>query len=113
MRELNTMTAISLVEGSVDFSAEPSDSQSCLAKTRFPRQIFDNNCVEILTADELAARLKVKVSWIVDHCSRAKTRDPLPVLRIGKHRRFRWGSREMDEWLDRRVGIATKRKAGQ
>ena len=107
------MTAVSLVEGSVDFSSEPSDSQSYLAKARFPRQIFDNNSVEILTADELAARLKVKVSWVIDHCSRAKTRDPLPVLRIGKHRRFRWGSREMDEWLDRQAGVSTKRKAGQ
>ena len=106
------MTAVSLVEGAVDFSPKPSDSQSYLAKARIPRQIFDNS-VEILTADELAARLKVKVSWVIDHCSRAKTRDPLPVLRIGKHRRFRWGSREMDEWLDRQAGVSTKRKAGQ
>ena len=72
--------------------------------------IFDNNRIEILTAEELAARLKVKVSWIIDQCSRAKTRDPLPVLRVGKHRRFRWNAREMNDWLDRRVGIF--RRAG-
>lgn len=72
--------------------------------------IFDN--AEILTAEELAAKLKVKVSWVIDHCSRAKTRDPLPVLRIGKHRRFRWNSREMNDWLDRRAGISTIRRAG-
>jgi hypothetical protein len=68
--------------------------------------IFDNNRIEILTAEELAARLKVKVSWIVDHCSRAKTRDPLPVLRVGKHRRFRWNGREMNDWLDRHAGVS-------
>src|SRR5215469_2621339 len=68
--------------------------------------IFDNNRIEILTAEELAARLKVKVSWIIDHCSRAKTHDPLPVLRVGKHRRFRWNAREMNDWLDRRAGVS-------
>ena len=72
--------------------------------------IFDNNRIEILTAEELAARLKVKVSWVIDHCSKAKTRDPLPVLRVGKHRRFRWNAREMNDWLDRRAGIF--RRAG-
>ena len=68
-------------------------------------QVFDNN-IEILDAAELAAKLKVKVSWIIDHCSKRKCRDPLPVLRIGKHRRFRWNSREMNAWLDRRAGVS-------
>ena len=74
-------------------------------------RIFDNS-MEILTAEELAARLKIKVSWINDHCSKAKTRDPLPVLKIGKHRRFRWNSRELNAWLDRRAGISNTRGAG-
>jgi len=73
---------------------------------------FETHRIEILTAEELAARLKVKTSWVVDHSSRAKTSDPLPVLRIGKHRRFRWHSKEMNDWLDRRAGISTLRKAG-
>lgn len=72
-----------------------------------------NNAVEILTAEELAALLKVKTSWVVDHSSKAKTSDPLPVFRLGKHRRYRWGSKEMNSWLDRRTGITTTRKAGQ
>jgi len=81
-----------------------------LAQARV-NQVFDNNSVEILTAEQLAQKLQVKTSWVISSCSRAKTRDPLPVLRIGKHRRFRWNSREMNDWLDRRVGSST-RKAG-
>src|SRR5207248_2612233 len=76
-------------------------------------QVFDNP--EILDAEELALRLKVKVSWVIDHSSQAKTRDPLPVLRLGRLRRYRWGSREMNQWLDRRAGISTiaERKTGR
>jgi hypothetical protein len=72
-------------------------------------QIFDNNTVEILTAEQLAQKLQVKTSWVIANCSRAKTRDPLPVLRIGKHRRFRWNTKEMNDWLDRRAGVSARR----
>jgi hypothetical protein len=71
-----------------------------------------NTTLEILTAEELATRLKVKTSWVVDHSSQAKTSDPLPVFRLGKHRRYRWGSKEMNNWMDRRAGITTTRGAG-
>jgi hypothetical protein len=67
--------------------------------------------IEILTAEDLAVRLKVKTSWVIDHSSRAKTSDPIPVFRLGEHRRYRWGSPEMNAWLDRRAGVS--RKAGQ
>ena len=66
---------------------------------------------EVLTSEELAARLKVKESWVIDQSKRSKTSDPIPILRLGKHRRYRWGSPEMDAWLDRRAGTTT-RKAG-
>ena|SRR5579872_7371569 len=71
-------------------------------------QIFDNNEILILTADELACRLRVKPSWVVDHSSRAKTSDPIPVLRLGRLRRYRWNSPEMIAWLDRRAGISSR-----
>ncbi len=61
--------------------------------------------IEILTTDEIATKLKVKSSWVVDHSSRAKTSDPIPVFRLGKHRRYRWNSPEMNAWLDRRSGL--------
>ena len=67
---------------------------------------------EVLTSTELAQRLKVKESWVVDQSKRSRTSDPIPVFRLGKHRRYRWGSPEMDAWLDRRAGCdTTTRKA--
>ena len=68
---------------------------------------------EVLTSAELAQRLKVKESWVVDQSKRSRTSDPLPIFRLGKHRRYRWGSPEMNAWLDRRTGNNTQqRKAG-
>jgi hypothetical protein len=58
---------------------------------------------EIITARELAERLKVRESWVVDQSKRCRTHDPIPVFRLGKHRRYRWGSPEMNAWLERRV----------
>jgi predicted DNA-binding transcriptional regulator AlpA len=66
---------------------------------------------EVLTSSELAGRLKVKESWVIDQSKRSKTSDPIPVFRLGKHRRYRWSSPELDAWLERRAGTTT-RKAG-
>ena len=62
--------------------------------------------IEILDASELAARLKVKVSWVVEQSKPCRTHDPIPVFRLGKHRRYRWGSPELDAWLSRRLESA-------
>jgi predicted DNA-binding transcriptional regulator AlpA len=68
---------------------------------------------EVLTSAELAQRLKVKESWVIDQSKKGRTHDPIPVFRLGKHRRYRWGSPEMDAWLERRAGNTTQqRKAG-
>jgi hypothetical protein len=68
---------------------------------------------EVLTSGELAQRLKVKESWVGDQSKRCRTSDPIPVFRLGKHRRYRWGSPELNSWLDRRAGYNTQqRKAG-
>jgi hypothetical protein len=68
---------------------------------------------EVLTSSELAQRLKVKESWVVDQSKRSRTSDPIPIFRLGKHRRYRWGSPELNAWLDRRAGYNTQqRKAG-
>ena len=39
---------------------------------------------ELLTVTEVAARLRVKSSWVYEHA------DDLRVLRVGKYLRFRW-----------------------
>jgi len=57
---------------------------------------------DLLTADELAARLKVKPAWVDGQTrKRAKIRhkEPLPVLRLGKHRLFSWVA--VSEWIRR------------
>lgn len=63
--------------------------------------------VEILDPSELALRLKVRESWVIEQSKRSRTADPIPVLRLGKHRRYRWGSPEMTDWLARRSGCTT------
>jgi hypothetical protein len=65
---------------------------------------------EVLTSAELAQRLKVKESWVVDQSKRCRTSDPIPVFRLGKHRRYRWGAPEMNAWLDRRAGYNTQQQ---
>lgn len=64
---------------------------------------------EVLTSVELAERLKVKESWVIDQSKRSKTSDPIPVFRLGKHRRYRWGSPEMEAWLERRADQPTRK----
>jgi hypothetical protein len=58
--------------------------------------------IEILTAAELAARLKVLPSWVVEQCKPSRTSDPIPTVRFGRHRRFAWNSKAMNAWLHRR-----------
>jgi hypothetical protein len=68
---------------------------------------------EVLPSAELAERLKVKESWVVDQSKPCRTHDPIPVFRLGKHRRYLWGSTELNAWLERRAGYNTQqRKAG-
>jgi hypothetical protein len=69
---------------------------------------------EVLTATELSQRLKVKESWIIDQSKPSRTADPIPIFRLGKHRRYLWGSPELNTWLARRseVPAPTSRKRG-
>jgi hypothetical protein len=63
---------------------------------------------EVLTTAELAERLKVKESWVVDQSKRSRTADPIPIFRLGKHRRYLWGSPELNAWLRRRSSSSQK-----
>lgn len=74
-----------------------------------PDMNFSGADYEVLTSSELAGRLKVKESWIIDQSKRSKTSDPIPVFRLGKHRRYRWGSPELNAWLERRAGNTSRR----
>ena len=63
---------------------------------------------EVLTATELSQRLKVKESWIIDQSKPSRIADPIPIFRLGKHRRYLWGSPELNAWLGRRSGSSGK-----
>ena len=66
------------------------------------RRVEDFSQAEILTAAELAARLKVRVSWIVEQTKPSRASDPIPTVRFGKHNRYAWGSKAFMAWLARR-----------
>jgi excisionase family DNA binding protein len=56
----------------------------------------------LLTPIELAAQLRVPVSWIREKTrkrARVRDKDPLPVIRLGKYVRFRLA--EVEQWLTR------------
>ena len=51
---------------------------------------------DILTPEELAARLKVPDSWVYEK-TRGRCRNPIPCLRLGRYVRFDWTS--VATWL--------------
>lgn len=59
--------------------------------------------VEILTREEFAEKLKVLPSWVREMSKPSRTSDPIPVMRLGKHVRYLWGSKPMQAWLARRA----------
>lgn len=64
-----------------------------------PKVASSEKTTELLTAQELAERLRVPESWV-----RARTRgrafDRLPVVRLGRYTRFRWSA--VESWLAQR-----------
>jgi excisionase family DNA binding protein len=49
------------------------------------------NPADILTPEEVAARLKVPESWVYEK-TRARCRNPIPCLRLGRYVRFDWNA---------------------
>src|SRR5882762_3433756 len=85
---------------------------ACSPRFRWSKTLAIGFEFEVLDSSELALRLKVKESWVVEQSKCSRSSDPIPVFRLGKHRRYRWGSPELSDWLDRRAGHTTIRKAG-
>jgi hypothetical protein len=64
---------------------------------------------DILTPEELAARLKVPKSWVYEK-TRPRCPNPIPCLRLGRYLRFDWV--KIVEWLtdgDRNDPVRRKR----
>jgi hypothetical protein len=74
---------------------------SALTQLRKPEPRANAPFFEIIDADELAARWKVPKTWIMEG-TRSRTVDVIPHLKLGRYVRFRWGSPELEEWLQRR-----------
>jgi hypothetical protein len=56
----------------------------------------------LLTPQQLSERLAVPVSWIREKCrerARERDSDPLPMVVLGKYRRFKWS--DVEAWLER------------
>src|SRR5271155_2210923 len=51
---------------------------------------------DILTPEEVAARLKVPPSWVYEK-TRTRCRNPIPCLRLGRYVRFDWNA--VINWL--------------
>lgn len=56
---------------------------------------------EILDAPELAARMKLPLSWIREQC-RSRISDKIPHLAFGRYKRFEFGSPDLTAWIERR-----------
>jgi len=58
--------------------------------------MFDHN--DLLTPTELAERLKVLPGWVYEK-TRARSRDRLPTIKMGRYLRFHWP--DIVIWLER------------
>jgi hypothetical protein len=57
---------------------------------------------EFLDAGGLAGKLQVTKSWVREW-SRSRCPDPIPYVDLGRYKRYRWGSPELNAWLRRRM----------
>lgn len=57
---------------------------------------------EIIDCRELGRRWCLPESWVRAHVRDGIT-EPIPHLRFGRYVRFRWGSPELNSWLERRT----------
>jgi predicted DNA-binding transcriptional regulator AlpA len=56
-----------------------------------------------LNARQLAERFGVPHTWILENSKVHMCPDPIPHIHLGKHKRYRWGSPDIAEWIERRV----------
>jgi predicted DNA-binding transcriptional regulator AlpA len=80
--------------------------QKVVAVPLAPPRVLDP--ADLLTLDELAARLKTSKRWVYEK-SRKRCVDPLPVFRMGRYLRFSW--RDVSYWLQRSGNSASQAAA--
>ena len=67
---------------------------------------------EMIDSAELAKRWGVRQPWIQNQTGPSRTSDPIPHVRLGKQPRYRWGSPELEGWLERRCVGCSKNVHG-
>ena len=67
---------------------------------------------EFVDSKEFGLRLNVPESWIREYV-RTRSADPIPHVRFGKYVRFRWGSPELEAWIERRIVSSSNRVGGR
>jgi len=67
-----------------------------------PREVAPMKPEDILTPDQLAARLQVKRSWVYEKCRKRGeySESPMPRLQLGRYLRFYWP--DVCEWMRRK-----------
>lgn len=71
-------------------------------KTAGVSNLQSGSICEIIDSVELARRWVLPTSWIRQQV-RSRAADPIPHIRFGRYVRFRWGSPELNDWLQRRM----------
>jgi hypothetical protein len=65
--------------------------------------------LETIDTEELATRLSLPESWVREY-TRKRTESPIPHLRFGRYVRFRWGSPELNDWLQQQSNSGRKKR---
>jgi hypothetical protein len=65
-------------------------------------ELLDFEPEDILTAAELANRLKVSEAWLKEK-TRSRNRNKIPTLRLGRYIRFHWP--DVCRWLQTNSGV--------
>ena len=66
-----------------------------------------------LSAKQLGERLNVPDSWILDYSNPNSCDDYIPHFSLGKFKRFRWNSPELNAWIERHVICPCVIQSGQ
>ena len=56
----------------------------------------------IIDAEALSRHLQLPVTWVREY-TRSRATDQIPHLRFGRYVRFKWGSPELSEWINRHL----------
>jgi predicted DNA-binding transcriptional regulator AlpA len=90
----------------------PLDSRAVNAGPTFGGQ-RNSLAYQNFSAKQLASRLYIPRTWVLDNANLEYCDDPIPCLPLGKFKRFRWNSPELNAWIERHVVCPYPLEPGQ